>query len=357
LLRGEDKIQAVASMRGGFVVVAAAVHMAVLLALPRGRARPQAVDDDPVSAPEWDLDVDALESPVSPPARAAVAQAPSHTMGAIAIRERAPRETPSSATPRDETAPGLPEPAGVHGGEPRPWTFDPRAPFDPMARDALAGAARGVVAAGATPGREGIPAGATTSGGVAEGLDARDAALGLGRGGPVISALERAAAASDAPFEGSATFDVGIDTSGHVSVALLDSSSSDSGWARMAAAARAAIDPSRVRIPPGARGWRVVARVEAKVQYPNGVDPKKLGNSVEASPGRLVEDKNRPDAHAPPIVFEKVPGVTLAHRGKVCSASVTLGLVPGISGGCDPANIGMNPLRVVRGHVVSEGRF
>jgi hypothetical protein len=216
----------------------------------------------------------------------------------------------------------------------------------------VARATRGIGTAEVTP------QGPSTSGGVVEGLDARDAALGLGRGGPVISALENAVAGSDAPFEGAATFDVGIDTSGHVSVALLESSVASPGWARVAAAARAAIDPSRVRIPPGARGWHVVARVEAKVQYPNGADPKKMGTHVEASPGKLVEDKARPHAHAPPIVLEKVPGVTLAHAGKVCTVRITLGLTPvPISGGCDPSNIGMNPLRVVHGHIVSEGRL
>ena len=130
---------------------------------------------------------------------------------------------------------------------------------------------------------------------------------------------------------------------------------------RACAAAGASLDPKRVRIPPGARGWHVVAMVEAKVQYPNGVDPKKLGTHVSgsASPA-LEENKHRTSVEDAPLVFKKMPGITVAHAGKVCSVAVTLGLSfspLGISGGCDPSNIGTHALRVVRSHVVSEGRL
>jgi hypothetical protein len=141
-------------------------------------------------------------------------------------------------------------------------------------------------------------------------------------------------------------------------VALLDASSASERWAKVGASLRSSLDPKRVRIPPGADGWHVVATVEANVRYPNNADPKKMGTSLEASPGRLVEDKNRPHAHAPPFVFEKVPGVTLTHAGKVCTVRITIGLTTSpISGGCDPSNIGANTLRVVHGHLVREGRL
>jgi hypothetical protein len=81
------------------------------------------------------------------------------------------------------------------------------------------------------------------------------------------------------------------------------------------------------------------------------LDPKRLGTAVGASPGAVHVDKNG-------LVLEKVPGITFAHSGKVCSVKITLGLtlVP-IGGGCDPSNIGMHTLRVVHAHVVSEGRL
>jgi hypothetical protein len=203
------------------------------------------------------------------------------------------------------------------------------------------------------------PKGVSRTGGLAEGLDARDASIGLGRGGPVVSALEVAAASSEAP-DGNATFDVAIDSSGRVSVELLSATEASQAWGRVGAAASATLDPKRMRIPPGARGWHVVATVEAKVQYPNGTDPKKLGTHVDASASpALTVNEHRTSIEDPPIVFKKVPGVVVAHSGKVCSVSLSVGLsfLSGISGGCDPSNIGAHALRVVRSHVVSEGRL
>jgi hypothetical protein len=242
------------------------------------------------------------------------------------------------------------------------WTFDPRMPADVLAPNAIAQAVREAHPAAEPAGQPGAaraPTGVSKTGGLAEGLDAHDASIGLGRGGPVVSALEVAAASSEAP-DGSATFDVTIDAGGRVSVALLGASASAGAWSKVGAAVRASLDPSRLRIPPGAGGWHVVATVEAKVQYPNGVDPKKLGTRVEGSSSlALEENKQRATVEDPPIVFKKTPGITVAHAGKVCSVAVTLGLsfASGISGGCDPSNIGAHTLRVVRSHVVSEGRL
>jgi hypothetical protein len=340
-------------------LLAGAAHAALLVALPRERTLDPSAGSGPA---ETEIE---LASPLEPSLAADVpresperARSPAPPKNAIAMaaRERAaPSESSGiaaveiaptgTAEPAPSTEPGSP-PSGA------PWSFDGRQPPDVTSSGFIARATQGIGAEGLAPN------GPSTTGGLAEGLDARDSANGIGRGGLVVSALETAAASADAPFEGAATFDVGIDTSGHVSVVVLDATVASPGWSRIAAATRAAIDPARLRIPPGARGWHVVARLEAKVQYPNGLDPKNLGTSVEASPGKLVEDKNRPDAHAPPVVIVKEPGITLAHSGKVCTVRLTLGLtlVP-ITGGCDPSNIGMQPLRVVHGHVVSEGRL
>ena len=192
--------------------------------------------------------------------------------------------------------------------------------------------ARAVRPAGAEQPNDGV----STTGGLAEGLDAHDVAVGLGRGGPVITALENAAAGDAAPFEGAATFDFAIRSDGHVSMSVLDATSSLEDWSRVGEATRKALDPKMVRVPPGARGWHVVVRVEAKVQYPNGLDPKLLGTKLTASP----------------------TGLTFAAGGKVCSVRLTVGLtlIP-ITGSCDPSNIGARPLRVVHGHVTNEGRL
>jgi hypothetical protein len=192
--------------------------------------------------------------------------------------------------------------------------------------------ARALPAPSAAPGEGGI----RQTGGITEALDAHDTAVGLTRAGPMLTALEDAVGGSAAPFEGIATFDVGVDTDGNVYATMLDSSGDAEGWSQVASAARAALDPKRVRIPPNARGWHATVRVEAKVQYPNGLDPKKVGTHVKASPTE----------------------VTLTSVGKICSVRISLGLtLMPISGGCDPSNIGMHTLRVVHGHIVSEGRF
>jgi hypothetical protein len=58
------------------------------------------------------------------------------------------------------------------------------------------------------------------------------------------------------------------------------------------------------------------------------------------------------------IVIDKVPGITLTTRGKVCSANFHLGLDgPRIFGECSPENIGIQALRVVNGRIVGEGRL
>jgi hypothetical protein len=337
-----------------FGTIALAAHVAAIVAVrahpvtaapasevARGEETAIEVAETPEELPPSLPDVPRATEPVTATQHA--------TPGArVATREAEPATGPAAEGP---TEPAAAPPSASSGG----WTFDPRKPEDITSSAFVARAVRGPLDPSEP---SGPPTGVSRTGGVAEGLDAHDASIGLGRGGLVVTALEAAAAGDSAPFEGKATFDIAIDSSGHVSVSLLNASTAAPQWARLGEVTRAAIDPSRLRIPPGARGWHVVADVEAKVQYPNGVDPKKLGTHVETSGGRLVENKERAEAHEPPLVFEKLPGVTLAHAGKVCTVRITIGLTPiPISGGCDPSNIGARPMRVVHGHVVSEGRL
>ena len=342
---------------GAFIFLAGGGHAALFAALPAAPVA-RAPSGEP---PEAEIDVvEAASEEVSTPSSVAdtPAAAPQRIAGAlVAGAAEAARVGPllaariGTAAARESSLEIAPGPRGATSAAPgeasssEPWSLGGSPLPDVTSSGFVASATRGI-------GTEGLPKhGPSTSGGVVEGLDARDAALGMGRGGPVISALEAAIAGADAPFEGAATFDVGIDTSGHVSIALLDASVASPGWSRVAAATRSALDPARIRIPPGAGGWHVVARVEAKVQYPNGVDPKRLGTQVGASPGAVHVGKDG-------LVLEKVPGVSLAHSGKVCSVKITLGLtLTPIGGGCDPSNIGMHTLRVVHAHVVREGRL
>ena len=335
--------------------IALAAHLAVLLAL-RGPSRLPTPVPAPTVVDETTTDLDVELTPLAevppaiPPSSSDVAPLARTTSTAVTHATRDPRE---AAEPPAQPSPTAPRTSDD-------WTFDPRKPTDVLAPAALAQAAREArTPAEAAPEPTTRVTGVSKTGGLAEGLDAHDASIGLGRGGPVVTALEVAAASSDAA-DGTATFDVAIDTSGHVSVALLSATASRGTWTQVGAAARGSLDPKRIRIPPGAQGWHVVAMVDSKVQYPNGVDPKKLGTHVEASPSlALEENKHRATIEDPPIVFKRLPGITVAHAGKVCTVAFSLGLTfgPGISGGCDPSNIGAHPLRVVRSHVVSEGRL
>jgi hypothetical protein len=320
-----------------FLATAVAVHASLLFV----RSRPDTHVPPPEEVTVIETDVStgapAPEDTARQAARASEIGkvdrvSPGVQRSAAATGRESERAQESSGEP-SPAAPGVSEESGG-------WSLQPEAPMDVTSRSVIARAARTIV--GAAP-----PSGESTTGGVAEALDAHDSAIGMGRGGPVISALENAAAGEDAPFDGAATFDVAIHTDGQISVALLDAVSASEEWSKVGEATRRALDPKRVRIPPGARGWHVVVRLEAKVQYPNGLDPAKLGTKVTVSPANGSSSEAPSPARA-----------SLAYVGKVCSVRLTLGLtlIP-ISGGCDPTNIGARPLRMVHGHVVKEGRL
>jgi hypothetical protein len=327
-----------------YLALAGSAHMALFLAT---RSRPSGPARAGLSVPTAQIDLE-LDAPAdeAPAAGAPMARTDRLAAARLPVHERTMdgRETrsghgagpdaPPAAEPSDDTGVA---PAGTA------WTFDPRGPLDITAPRFVARATQEATA-------ERAPAGVSASGGLVEGLDAHDASIGMGRGGPVLVALEAAARGTDAPFEGTATFDVAVDTSGHVSIALVDASSASAQWSKVADATRTSLDPARLRIAPGAHGWHVVAQLEAKVQYPNGLDPKSLGATAQATAGHVKERNESVDI--------ELPRATLAVAGKVCSIRLDLGLtLTPISGGCNPENIGMRPLRVVHGHVVSEGRL
>jgi hypothetical protein len=327
-----------------FGAVAAVVHVGIFVAL--GRLRPPAAptgapgpDDTVVAAIDLVPEVAAGHAPLEETAVVATAH------GAVLPRERVSREASSAPPGGVGEAPAVAPTASARDDG---WTFTPTKPVDVTDPAFVARAVRGV---GVAPD---APEGASRSaGGLGEALEAHDVEMGLGSGGPVLSALEAAARDTDAPVEGWALFDVAVDTSGRVSVVLDDVSSGQPAWARVGAAAGHVVDPKRVRIPPGARGWHVVVRVEAKIQYPDGTKPKDLGGHVETSAGELSGKNPYP---------ERLPGARLVARGKVCSVALDLSLdvlrgLPLLSGGCSPENAGALPLRIVSGRIMSEGRL
>lgn len=254
--------------------------------------------------------------------------------------DRENARTPSSTETTTESELPTTSPAPSPDAE---WTFDPTVGTNPLSSAVIARAVQPQV-------REfGEQAGGgTTAGGLAEALTARDVELGTGQGGQVLSAFEARARTMDVAVEGWAVFDVGIDTSGRVSVALTDASTARDAWERLARTAVGEVDARRIRVPRGARGWRVAVRIEAREQYPDGERPKDMGTHVTTT--RLKESKTS-------MVVESLPGVQLAARGKVCSVGLNLQfpLPPMIAGGCNPENAGVREIRVVSGKIVEEG--
>jgi len=248
--------------------------------------------------------------------------------------------TPSQGETSPEPAPPAPEPASSSDSD---WTFNPTVGMNPTSRETIA---RGVQPQVREFGKH-LGDGAT-AGGLAEALTARDVDLGLGQGGQVLSAFEARARTMDVAVEGWAVFDVGIDSSGRVSVAVTDASTARDAWERVARTAVADVDAKRIHIPRGARGWRVAVRIEAKEQYPDGERPKDMGLHARTTP--LKPSKTS-------MVVESLPGVELAARGKVCSVGLSLQLPfpPMIAGGCNPENAGVEAIRVVSGRIVDEG--
>jgi len=333
MTRGRWLPFASAAILAHFALAAAVASLPVRRVAPVSSQEPStevaSIDVEPVSA-ERSVDPRVVGTETSAPLARAV---PVH-----AGRESAATPSPGETSP--EPAPPAPEPASSSDSE---WTFNPTIGTNPTSSAVIArGVQPQVREFGAHLGE------GATAGGLAEALTARDVDLGLGQGGQVLSAFEARARTMDVAVEGWAVFDVGIDSSGRVSVAVTDASTSRDAWERVARTAVADVDARRIRIPRGARGWRIAVRIEAKEQYPDGERPKDMGVHAKTTP--LKPSKTS-------MVVESLPGVELAARGKVCSVGLSLQLPfpPMIAGGCNPENAGVEAIRVVSGRIVDEG--
>jgi hypothetical protein len=229
----------------------------------------------------------------------------------------------------------------------------------------------------APPGRQGSeraelrPAPVSSTGGLAEALEARDQALGLGPAGAVLTAVHEAGYSDVAPALGTATFSITVLRSGAIDVQLTGASSQAAAWTKVGDSIAAAIRRKPPRIAPTRIGVRLGIEVVAEERWPNGqptrsdsgpklavVGPK--FQATEAAKEALL-DRNpaavpEPDAPAgrPPLQANfEAPGVFIQVRGKVCSYKIGISQVP-ISGGCDPANIGQPARRVVSTRVMSQ---
>jgi hypothetical protein len=209
---------------------------------------------------------------------------------------------------------------------------------------------------------------ASTTGGLQEGLEARDRELGLGPSGPVIGALYRAAHSDIAPQLGTAHFRVTLFSSGAVEVSVTSASDRAAGWSAVAARAAETLRATPQRIPAQREGVTMVVEVTAESVFPNGLKRKDLkGPHIEAVAPRLRSAEQaqaelqrlNPTAKegGPPLILD-LPGVYVAETGKVCSYRLGITAAgPVLAGGCDPSHIGAKAQRMVHTRVVEETVF
>jgi hypothetical protein len=125
------------------------------------------------------------------------------------------------------------------------------------------------------------PSHGSTTGGLAEGLAEHDASLGLGSGGPVVSAAHAVPVEALVSIDGAGVFDVLTDPTGRVvSVNVADVTSDDLEWRKVARALLAQLAGRMLRVPPGARGVAVRVRVEVIARMPSGA---KAGHALTPS--------------------------------------------------------------------------
>jgi hypothetical protein len=219
------------------------------------------------------------------------------------------------------------------------------------------------------------PAPVSTTGGVAEALEAHDHEIGLGPAGGVLSAARDAAHSDVAPQLGTATFAITVLRTGIVDVQLTSASANVDGWQKVAATMAANIRKRPPEIHPPRNGVRIGIELVAEEHWPNGAPARTEAPSVAVTPPAIravdqaKEDlaRRNPAAIPPPgspveqpslVANVDLPGVFLQGRGKVCSYKI--GVTPfglGASGGCDPSNIGAKPQRVVSTRVLGESMF
>ena len=137
-----------------------------------------------------------------------------------------------------------------------------------------------------------------------ESLDEADRQKGLGAGGPCATQAQAAMRMEGAPTTGVGTFEIVTDESGQVTGVILADSNA-AGFQRVRDALLGLLRSQRLRVPPGARGMRILVRVEARVQTPSGLAD---GKHVEFSGLGGKFDLADIGAHAVRVVSARVVG-------------------------------------------------
>jgi hypothetical protein len=216
-----------------------------------------------------------------------------------------------------------------------------------------------------------LPAPVSSTGGLAEALEARDQKLGLGPAGAVLSAVHDVGYSDIAPSIGVATFSITVLRSGAIDVQLTGSNGHAAEWAKVGEGIAAAIRRKPPRIASSRIGVRIGVEVVAEERWPNGNATRldtgphvtaqgPVFQGVDVAQQELL-DRNpaavpEPDAPIDKPKLQanfKAPGVFVEGRGKVCRYKVGLSPIP-ISGGCDWENVGQRARRVVSTRVINQ---
>lgn len=213
----------------------------------------------------------------------------------------------------------------------------------------------------------------SSNGGLREGLEAHDRALGMGTSGPALRALFDAAHGEHVPATGLARFQVTVLKSGAVEVSLRDATSELASWRAVAEDAASRLRKTPPRVPSDRNGVRLLLEITAENRLPNGVKQRQLrGPHVELSGPkfRSTADAQKKLKDLNPLAGEQsgsasgtkaitdLPGIYVAQTGSVCGYRVGLSaLGPLLMGGCDLSNLGAKPQRMVQTRVVEETAF
>jgi hypothetical protein len=379
---------------GAAIVTALTLHGAVAVVGSFLRRAPAPEGPAPLVV-ETEVDIEEAAPPVPPGAAPESSAADDEPKVAIAVpapaRGRAdPGEPAPSEAPSSEARPPSEPPAAsgdqgyaVNPAAPAPGA-GPAAPGDPAGgrRRVDLGISEGdwsryvdpsaPAAEPSAPRAERAPRPASSTGGLAEALEANDQRIGLGAAGPVLTAAHEAGHSERAPAIGTATFSVTVLRTGAIQVDLTGASSNVAAWRKVADDMAAAIRRKPPRIANGRNGVRLGIEIVAQERWPNGAIARSEGPSLSLSLGAIrstgesQEDlaRRNPAAVPPPgspaeqkplAANVEMPGVYLKGRGKVCGYQ--LGITPfgpSLSGGCDPSNIGARASRVVSAKVTEQ---
>jgi hypothetical protein len=223
----------------------------------------------------------------------------------------------------------------------------------------------------------------STTGGLQEGLEERDRALGFGPQGRVLSALHQAAHSALAPDVGVARFEVTVHRSGIVEVALVSASGSGEQWKKVAGHIASDLRAKPPRIPPPREGAKFVLELTAEWTLPNGTKLSELEkahldvpppNFQSTDDAKAQLQRENPTTTQTPSKEEDVaikldtPGVYVAQRGALGGFRAGLGTIAGgyragagvgptMQGTVDPSHLGAKPQRMVRAHVIAQSLF